>query len=130
MKQEVAKQITVYETCLNTSDTSLALTLYGSEPIFMAEFAQAFIGRDAVRQAYDHVFRTIKLHVKFEIHEIVDMGGGLAYVRTTSSGQQEMLATGKISREANNELFIFRNENGQWKIHRYLFASSKPPESK
>jgi hypothetical protein len=25
-------------------------------------------------------------------------------------------------REGNNELFIFRKEQGNWKIHRYLFA--------
>jgi hypothetical protein len=48
----------------------------------------------------------------------------LAYGRTTSVGQQEVLATHKISREANNELFIFRREQGQWKIHRYMFAAS------
>jgi hypothetical protein len=33
-------------------------------------------------------------------------------------------------KEGNNELFIFRKEEGKWKIHRYLFASSNPPESK
>jgi hypothetical protein len=37
------------------------------------------------------------------------------------------LATHKISPEANNELFIFRREQGQWKIHRYMFAASNPP---
>jgi len=51
----------------------------------------------------------------------------LAYGRTTSAGQQEVLATHKISREANNELFIFRREQGQWKIHRYMFAAANPP---
>jgi hypothetical protein len=33
-----------------------------------------------------------------------------------------------MSKEANNELFIFRRkEQGKWKIHRYLFATSNPP---
>jgi len=32
-----------------------------------------------------------------------------------------------MSKEANNELFIFRKEQGKWKIHRYLFATSNPP---
>ena len=66
------------------------------------------------------------MNVVFTIHEIVEMGD-LAYGRTTSVGQQEVLATHKISREANNELFIFRREQGQWKIHRYMFANSNPP---
>jgi hypothetical protein len=28
---------------------------------------------------------------------------------------------------ALNELFIFRREQGQWKIHRYMFAAANPP---
>jgi ketosteroid isomerase-like protein len=127
MKQEITKQLKAYEDALNTSDTKAAMALYGKDPIFMAEYAKAFIGRDAVRQGYGRVFQTIKLNVIFTIHEIVDMGGDLAYARTTSAGKQEMLATHKMSQEANNELFIFRKEKGAWKIHRYLFASCNPP---
>ncbi len=26
--------------------------------------------------------------------------------------------------EGNNELFVFRRENGAWKIHRYLFSTN------
>jgi ketosteroid isomerase-like protein len=129
MKQEITNALKAYESSLNTSDARAAMALYGSDPIFMAEYANAFVGRDAVQRGYDQVFRTIKLNVRFTIHEIVEMGGDLAYVRTTSAGQQEMLATHKMSQEANNELFIFRKEDGQWKIHRYLFASSKPPSA-
>jgi hypothetical protein len=32
-----------------------------------------------------------------------------------------------MSREANNELFSFRREQGEWKIHHYLFATSNTP---
>jgi hypothetical protein len=56
--------------------------------------------------------------------------GDLAYVRTTSAGKTEILQNKRTVKEANNELFIFRKEEGKWKIHRYLFASSNPPESK
>ena len=127
MKSEITKQLKAYENALNTSDTDAAMALYGKEPIFMAEYAKAFIGRDAVRQGYERVFQTIKLNVIFTVHEIVGMGDDLAYARTTSAGKQEMLATHKISQEANNELFIFHKEKDVWKIHRYLFASCNPP---
>ena len=60
---------------------------------------------------------------------VVEMGE-LAYVRTTSAGKTEILAEKKTVKEANNELFIFRKEDGQWKIHRYLFATSNPPGAK
>jgi uncharacterized protein (TIGR02246 family) len=129
MKQQIAAQLKTYENCLNTGDAETTMTLYDSDPIFMAEYSKAFIGREAVRQGYVRVFQTIKLHVKFSIHEIVDMGGDLAYMRTTSTGEQTTLGIGKVLQEANNELFIFRKEDGRWKIHRYLFASSNAPES-
>jgi len=127
MNQEITNLLKAYEKALNTSDTNAAMALYGSEPIFMAQNAAAFIGRDVVEASYRHIFETIKLNVEFTIHEIVEMGDDLAYGRTTSAGQQEVLAAHTKSKEANNELFIFRKEEGAWKIHRYLFATSNPP---
>jgi ketosteroid isomerase-like protein len=129
MNQEITNLLKAYEKALNTSDTNAAIALYGSEPIFMAQNAPAFVGRDVVQRSYQHIFETIKLNVVFTIHEIVEMGD-LAYARTTSAGQQEVLAAHTKSKEANNELFIFRREEGQWKIHRYLFATSNPPANR
>jgi uncharacterized protein (TIGR02246 family) len=125
MNQDIVNVIRAYEKSLNASDTQAALTLYGDDPVFMPEFSAALIGRDAVRVGYERVFGAIKLSVSFTIHEIVDMGD-LAYVRTTSAGKTEILENKATVQEANNELFIFRNEKGKWKIHRYLFASCNP----
>ena len=126
MNQEITKLIKAYEKALNTSDTKAALALYGSEPVFMPQHSAALVGRDAVKAGYDHVFASIKLNVAFTIHEIVELGE-FAYVRTTSAGQTDVLAAKIKVKEANNELFIFRKEQGQWKIHRYLFATCNPP---
>ena len=92
MNQEITNLLKAYEKALNTSDTNAAMALYGSEPVFMAQNAPAFIGRDAVQRSYQHIFKTIKLNVVFTIHEIVEMDDDLAYARTTSAGQQEVLA--------------------------------------
>jgi uncharacterized protein (TIGR02246 family) len=129
MNQDIVNAIKAYEKSLNASDTQAALALYGSDPVFMPEFSVALSGRDAVKAGYDHVFSTLKLNVSFTIHEIVEMGD-LAYIRTTSEGKTEILQQKTTVREANNELFIFRKEQGKWKIHRYLFAPCKPPEVK
>ena len=126
MNQEIVDVIKTYEKALNTSDTQAALALYGSEPVFMPEYSQALSGRDAVKAGYDYVFENLKLNVTFTIHGIVEMGGDLADVRTTSAGKIDVLPKNVTRKEANNELFIFRKEEGKWKIHRYLFASSNP----
>lgn len=126
MNQDIVNVIKAYERALNASDTASALELYGEDPIFMPQYSGALSGRDAVKAGYDHVFNALKLNVSFTVHEVVEMGD-LAYVRTTSAGQTEILGKRTTVREGNNELFIFRKEHGKWKIHRYLFASTNPP---
>jgi uncharacterized protein (TIGR02246 family) len=128
MNQHIVNVIKAYEKSLNTSDTQAALALYGEDPIFMPEYSVALSGRNAVKAGYEHVFNSLKLNVNFTIHEVVEMGD-LAYVRTTSAGKSEILANKTTVTEGNNELFIFRKEQGKWKIHRYLFASTNPPKA-
>ena len=126
MNQDIVNVIKAYENALNASDAEAALALYAEDPIFMPQYSAALSGRDAVKAGYDHVFNTLKLNVTFTVHEVVEMGD-LAYVRTTSAGKTEILAKKTTVKEGNNELFIFRKEHGNWKIHRYLFASTNPP---
>jgi uncharacterized protein (TIGR02246 family) len=126
MNQDIVSVIKAYEKALNASDTAAALALYGEDPIFMPQYSGALSGRDVVKAGYDHVFETLKLNVFFTVHEVVEMGD-LAYVRTTSAGETEILSNKRKVKEGNNELFIFRKEHGKWKIHRYLFASTNPP---
>ncbi|NNA67407.1 YybH family protein [Pseudomonas gessardii] len=117
--------LSLYETALNTNDIKTILDLYGSEPVFMPQHAPALVGRDAVQAGYQQVFATLKLNVKFTIHEIEEVGNW-AWVRTSSAGTTRILAAGLDVTEGNNELFVFRNEQGSWKIHRYLFATTQP----
>jgi uncharacterized protein (TIGR02246 family) len=114
-----------YEAALNSNAVDTILDLYGSEPVFMPQHAPALVGRDAVRAGYEQVFATIKLDVRFEIHE-VEEAGDYAWARTSSAGRTRILAAGVEVAEGNNELFVFRRENGTWKIHRYLFSTTQP----
>ena len=117
--------IKTYESALNANEIDTILGLYGSEPVFMAQHAPAMVGRDAVRAGYQQVFESIKLTVRFEIHE-VQVVGDWAWVRTSSAGRTRILANGAEIEEGNNELFVFRREKGAWKIHRYLFSTNRP----
>ena len=112
--------ITNYESALNASNADDVLKLYGQNPTFMPQHAPAQVGRAAVKQAYDNVFNTIKLDIKFSVHE-VEVLGDTAWARTSSAGKTKILADKVIVNEGNNELFIFKKENGDWKIHQYLF---------
>lgn len=114
-----------YETALNANDIDTILGIYGSEPVFMPQNAPAMVGRAAVRAAYEQVFANIKLDVRFTTHEI-EIHGDTAWARTSSAGRTRILAAGAVVEEGNNELFVFKREGGDWKIHRYLFATNQP----
>jgi uncharacterized protein (TIGR02246 family) len=114
-----------YEVALNSSDIEKVLELYGESPVFMPQHAAAQVGRDAVKTAYENVFNTIKLDVKFTTHE-VEVNGDIAWVRTSSGGKTRILAPDVVVTEGNNGLFVFKKENGSWKIHRYLFSTNQP----
>lgn len=118
-------QLKAYEKALNTNDIDTILGLYGQAPVFMPQHAPALVGRDAVRAGYRQVFDTIQLNVEFTIHE-VEILGDTAWARTNSAGRTRILAAGVEVAEGNNELFVFKRENGDWKIHRYLFATTEP----
>ena len=93
----------------------------------MPQHSRAQTGIEAVEEAYKQVFKMLKLDVAFTIHEIKILGGH-AYVRTSSQGTQVILYDNIQTDEYNNELFIFRHEDGDWKIARYLFATANPPQ--
>ena len=116
-----------YEAALNGSNTEAAMLLYAEDGVFMAPNNQPAVGKVALQQAYDAVFKAITLKVKFTIAEVVVMSPQWAFVRTNSAGTQTINATGATSREANQELFIFRKgDGGQWRIARYSFSTTNP----
>ena len=121
----IHRVIAKYESALNASNADDVLKLYGKSPTFMPQHAPAQVGRAAVKQAYDNVFNTIKLDIKFSIHE-VEVFGDTAWARTSSAGKTKILANNVVVNEGNNEIFIFKKENGDWKIHQYLFSTSQP----
>jgi uncharacterized protein (TIGR02246 family) len=120
--------LTAYNEALNSGKTSLVLPLYADDGIFMAPYSVSAIGQDAVRKAYDAVFKELTFHVTFNIAEVVQMAPSWAFVRTNSEGTTDHRSIGKTLAEANQELFIFKKGNdGKWRIARYSFSPTNPP---
>ena len=127
-KEAITALLTKYNDALNASSTDAVMPLYAEDGVFMPPYSPSAVGAEAVRKAYDAVFKAITLNVKFTIAEIVDLAPEWAFARTNSAGPTLDHATGNSSAEANQELFIFRkNREGSWKIARYSFSSTNPP---
>ena len=120
----IEKLLFSYQDALNASSTEEVLPLYARDGQFLPTGAPSATGMAELKKSYDLVFKTIRLHIRFQIEEIV-VSGNLAFARTNSQGTNLVHATDKTSPEENRELFIFQKEGGQWKISRYMFNKSK-----
>ena len=128
-EQAVAAVLAKYQDALNQSNTEAVMKLYASDGVFMPQNSPSSVGADQVRKAYENVFKAIKLSVKFNVAEVVEMAPDWAFARTNSAGTVKVHATGEGGPEANQELFVFRKIDGAWKIARYCFATTNPPHA-
>ena len=128
-EKAVADALAKYEAALNGSDTDAVMRLYANDGVFMPQNSPSSVGANAVRKAYDAVFKTIKLTVKFNVAEVVEMAPNWVFARTNSAGTVKVHATGAGGPEANQELFVFQKVDGTWKIARYCFATTNPPRA-
>jgi uncharacterized protein (TIGR02246 family) len=128
-EQAVADVLAAYNVALNSSDTNQVMPLYADDGVFMPPYSPSAIGSIDVRKAYEAVFKAIKLTVKFNIAEIEEISPEWVFARTNSAGQTLNHATGTVSAEENQELFLFRKgHDGKFKIARYSFSPTNPPK--
>jgi uncharacterized protein (TIGR02246 family) len=126
-EEAVAAVLANYQEALNRSDTDDVMTLYAPDGVFMPQHSPSSVGAAAVRKAYDTVFKTITLQVKFDVAEIKQIAPEWVFARTNSMGRVKVHATGESGPEANQELFLFQKIGETWKIARYCFATTNPP---
>ena len=125
-EKAVAAVLAKYQEALNQSDTAAVMKLYAPDGVFMPQNSPSSVGAEEVRRAYDAVFRTIKLTVKFNVAEVVEMAPNWVFARTNSAGTVKVLASDAGGPEANQELFLFQEIDGVWKIARYCFCTTDP----
>ena len=93
----------------------------------MAQHNPSAVGIDAIKVAYENVFKTIDLNVAFDIVEIEVIADNWAFARTNSAGTTTINATGDKIAEGNQELFVLqKTDDGEWKIARYGFSTTNP----
>jgi len=126
-EKAVAEVLAAYNAALNSSDTNAVMPLYMEDGVFMPPYSPSAVGSVAVRQAYDAVFKAIKLTAKFSVAEVVEISPEWVFARTNSAGTTLNHATGATTAEGNQELFIFRKDrDGKFKIARYSFSTTNP----
>jgi uncharacterized protein (TIGR02246 family) len=125
----VADVIVRHQHALNTSDTNSALALYAPDGVFMPPHCPSIVGASDVRKVYERVFEAITLRLEFTVSEIRQVSPEWVFARTCCSGTSTRKDTGVTSQEGHQELVIFQKVAEQWKIARYCFSTTLPPES-
>ncbi|MBB5058355.1 uncharacterized protein (TIGR02246 family) [Granulicella aggregans] len=128
-EERISSVLLKYQDALNASSTEAVMSLYASDGVFMPQHFPSSVGSDAVRHAYNAVFQAIELTVSFTIAEVIQVAPDWAIARTNSAGTVKVHATGETSIEANQELFVFKKDQGAWQIARYCFSTTNPPRS-
>ncbi|MCS4305613.1 SgcJ/EcaC family oxidoreductase [Chryseobacterium sp. BIGb0232] len=121
IKKDIETVLYAYQNALNESSTPHILPLYTENGIFMPQGGPTAKGQKQLEEAYDFVFKTLTLDVKFEIEEITMINENYAIAHTVSRGTQILHADHKTTPEENRELFILQKEDAKWKIARYMF---------
>lgn len=124
-KAEIEKSLGIYFDALNKSNVNQAVGQYTADGVFMPTGFPTASGTSELTTAYENVFKAIQLNVTFTTEEIVLCDDKVAFVRTQSNGTQLIHANGQKTEELNREFFLMRNENGIWKIARYMFNQPK-----
>lgn len=123
-KSAIENVLLTYGDALNTSDVNKVLQVYTNDGVFMPTTFPTAKGTEQLKESYTNIFKTIQLNVKFTIDEIV-VSGDVAFAQTSSKGTTLIHANGQTVPEENREFFFLKNENGEWKISRYMFNKAK-----
>ena len=106
VEKAVAEVLGKYEDALNQSDTDAVMKLYARDGVFMPQNSPSSVGAGEVRQAYDAVFKTIKLTVQFNIAEVVEIGpvgpADLQHVPESPGGHQGRHGPGTLGHRVDH----------------------------
>src|SRR4051812_26972661 len=93
----IREMLATYNAALNGGRTADVLPLYARDGVFMAPQAASNVGLEAVRAAYDAVFRELSFNVVFTVLELVQLTPNWAFVRTNSAGTTAHASTGNTT---------------------------------
>ncbi|THX18406.1 hypothetical protein D6D17_02260 [Aureobasidium pullulans] len=124
-QDQITTLLRTYGAVLSTRSLSSVLNLYTTDGVLMAPNFAPSVGQEALKKSYERIFSTIKLDIQFTIDEIVVMDDKWAFARTTAEGTKYWIEKGTQESHHNQEIFVCRKDEGEWKIARYCFSSMK-----
>ncbi|CAN5309290.1 hypothetical protein BH23BAC1_BH23BAC1_24320 [soil metagenome] len=123
LKQEIRELDDQFESLFAHGDTSGMSTLYTDHGMVLPPGGDFVRGKEKIGQFWQAVMNLGIKKAKLEILEIEQQGDTAVETGTyTLSGEDgQLLDQGKY-------IVIWKQQNGQWKLHRDIFNTSLPPQ--
>lgn len=123
-----ARVIQSYADAVNSGNAEAFVALFTDDAIWMPANSAPVVGREAIRKRVHDALEELSLDKVFHVEEIV-VSGSWAFVRTRAEGTVIFKSSGKKETERDNGFYVLqRQQNGSWKIARYIYNSSIPLE--
>jgi uncharacterized protein (TIGR02246 family) len=123
-KKALEALIFAYGQALNEGNSKRFVSLYTEDGVFVPRGYAPCEGREQIEKFLSGFFTRKKLEFNFYIQEIEIMNDEYAWVLSHSRGQEYVIAENQYNPQANEELFLMKKVNQEWKIKRYIFNDS------
>jgi ketosteroid isomerase-like protein len=123
-RSAIEKLIFSYSDAFNAADISKIVASFTSDGINMPHNSPLAQGTEQLTKAFGFLLSMAQIHIQYLIDEIL-INGEYAYVRTNSTVKTIVKASGDNILLENKELFVLRNNSGDWKISHYIFNNTK-----
>jgi uncharacterized protein (TIGR02246 family) len=117
-----------YARALNAEDTDGVVAAFADAAVLMPTNSPALTGKEAIRSSFQGYFGQTAYDLTFAVVEVV-VAGDWAFARTTVSGTTTLITGGEPNQVSSKTIFVLqRQDDGSWKIGRYIFNSDNPVE--
>jgi ketosteroid isomerase-like protein len=122
-KNKVKEKISNFESALNLGNIEDVLSFYSDEAIFMPDgnktLKKSQIGKSGSEFLIESDFKIRFDDVKIAVDETY------AFVEAIAKTSQNDKESSSKSERTSRDFFLFRKEEGDWKIFRYIFNNVK-----
>jgi len=126
--EAINKVLGDYESALNAGNLDSVMPLYADDAVFMPVNAPVQVGEQAIRAFYQtNIFEQLTLDLTFTPAE-TEILGEWAFVRADITGTVTDKDSIEPDQVDNKAMFLLRqDDDGSWKIARYIFNDNNPP---
>src|ERR1700758_668816 len=122
MNEEITQLLQTYQRGLNDADLDLVRSVYANDAVVIGQPFPTAAGIQEIIALYADFLSKLDFNVRFELLEM-ELSNDLGFIRTRSHGTIVPKGQNPTGSEGNQEIFIVKKMQSDWKIYRYIFQA-------